>query len=32
MTEPSELETLRAVVEQVPEAIIFADPTGTIRL
>ena len=32
MSEPSELETLRAVVEQAPEAIIFADRKGTIRL
>ena len=28
----AELDTLRAIVEQAPEAIIFADPAGTIRL
>ena len=28
----SEVDTLRAIIEKAPEAIIFADPAGTIRL
>ncbi|HZR69983.1 MAG TPA: PAS domain S-box protein [Burkholderiales bacterium] len=30
--QPSELELLRAVVEQAPDAVIFADREGTIRV